>query len=210
MVSLFQNITLNEKGKILKLLNATIFTYQKGVNVSYSFNDSETVGVILEGSLDIVRIDYNGNRTIIDTVYEDELFGSSITSIINNDYEIVTKEEVRILWIDYNHILKNSDTSLAYNQFLKNLLSILLEYNILKNERIEILTQKTIRNKLLEYFRLTAQKNKSKVIYLKSTWQDLADYLAIDRSAMSRELKNLKDEGFIIVKGRVITLCYSF
>lgn len=210
MVSLFQNITLNEKGKILKLLNTTIFTYQKGVNVSYSFNDSETVGVILEGSLDIVRIDYNGNRTIIDTVYEDELFGSSITSIINNDYEIVTKEEVRILWIDYNHILKNSDTSLAYNQFLKNLLSILLEYNILKNERIEILTQKTIRNKLLEYFRLTAQKNKSKVIYLKSTWQDLADYLAIDRSAMSRELKNLKDEGFIIVKGRVITLCYSF
>lgn len=210
MVSLFQNITLNEKGKILKLLNTTIFTYQKGVNVSYSFNDSETVGVILEGSLDIVRIDYNGNRTIIDTVYEDELFGSSITSIINNDYEIVTKEEVRILWIDYNHILKNSDTSLAYNQFLKNLLSILLEYNILKNERIEILTQKTIRNKLLEYFRLTVQKNKSKVIYLKSTWQDLADYLAIDRSAMSRELKNLKDEGFIIVKGRVITLCYSF
>lgn len=210
MVSLFQNITLNEKGKILKLLNTTIFTYQKGVNVSYSFNDSETVGVILEGSLDIVRIDYNGNRTIIDTVYEDELFGSSITSIINNDYEIVTKEEVRILWIDYNHILKNSDTSLAYNQFLKNLLSILLEYNILKNERIEILTQKTIRNKLLEYFRLTAQKNKSKVIYLKSTWQDLADYLAIDRSAMSRELKNLKDEGFIIVKGRVIRLCYSF
>ena len=72
MVSLFQNITLNEKGKILKLLNTTIFTYQKGVNVSYSFNDSETVGVILEGSLDIVRIDYNGNRTIIDTVYEDE------------------------------------------------------------------------------------------------------------------------------------------
>lgn len=210
MVSLFQNITLNEKGKILKLLNTTIFTYQKGVNVSYSFNDSETVGVILEGSLDIVRIDYNGNRTIIDTVYEDELFGSSISSIINNDYEIVTKEEVRILWIDYNHILKNSDTSLAYNQFLKNLLSILLEYNILKNERIEILTQKTIRNKLLEYFRLTVQKNKSKVIYLKSTWQDLADYLAIDRSAMSRELKNLKDEGFIIVKGRVITLCYSF
>ncbi len=210
MVSLFQNITLNEKGKILKLLNTTIFTYQKGVNVSYSFNDSETVGVILEGSLDIVRIDYNGNRTIIDTVYEDELFGSSITSIINNDYEIVTKEEVRILWIDYNHILKNSDTSLAYNQFLKNLLSILLEYNILKNERIEILTQKTIRNKLLEYFRLTVQKNKSKVIYLKSTWQDLADYLAIDRSAMSRELKNLKDEGFILVKGRVITLCYSF
>ena len=87
---------------------------------------------------------------------------------------------------------------------------ISLEKNTLKNERIEILTQKTIRNKLLEYFRIEAQKNRSKIIYLKSTWQDLADYLAIDRSAMTRELKNLKEEGFITTKGRVITLLYSF
>ena len=74
---------------------------------------------------------------------------------------------------------------------------ISLEKNTLKNERIEILTQKTIRNKLLEYFRIEALKNRSKIIYLKSTWQDLADYLAIDRCAMTRELKYLKEEGFI-------------
>ena len=138
MVSLFQNITLNEKGKILKLLNTTIFTYQKCVNVSYSFNDSETVGVILEGSLDIVRIDYNGNRTIIDTVYEDELFGSSITSIINNDYEIVTKEEVRILWIDYNHILKNSDNSLEIIQNSLDIFPIVWQ-NILVDVPLRVL-----------------------------------------------------------------------
>ena len=77
-----------------------------------------------------------------------------------------------------------------------------------KNNRIEILTKKTIRNKLLEYFKIISSKNKSKNIYLPFTFTDLADYLAIDRSAMTRELKNLKDEGFIEIKNKRITLLY--
>ena len=74
--------------------------------------------------------------------------------------------------------------------------------------RIEILTKKTIRNKLLEYFKIVSTKNNSKNIYLPFTFTDLADYLAIDRSAMTRELKNLKGEGFIEIKGKRITLLY--
>ena len=77
-----------------------------------------------------------------------------------------------------------------------------------KNNRIEILTKKTIRNRLLEYFKIVSLKNKSKNIYLPFTFTDLADYLAIDRSAMTRELKNLKEEGFIEIKNKRITLLY--
>ena len=211
MISLFKDITPDNKGKLLKLLETSNFTYQKGVNIAYLFKDKESIGSVIEGSLDIIRIDYNGTRTIIETIYEDEILGTSLTSLLSNDYEIITKEDTKILWLDYKVILGINDTKYSYyNQFIKNLLMIALEKNTLKNERIEILTQKTIRNKLLEYFRIEALKNRSKIIYLKSTWQDLADYLAIDRCAMTRELKNLKEEGFISVKGRVITLLYSF
>lgn len=211
MISPFKDITPNNKGKLLKLLETSNFTYQKGVNIAYLFKDKESIGLVLSGSLDIIRIDYNGTRTIIETIYEEEILGTSLTSLLSNDYEIITKENTKILWLDYNVILSISDIKYRYyNQFIKNLLMISLEKNTLKNERIEILTQKTIRNKLLEYFRIEALKNRSKIIYLKSTWQDLADYLAIDRSAMTRELKNLKEEGFITTKGRVITLLYSF
>ena len=211
MISLFKDITPDNKSKLLKLLETSNFTYQKGVNIAYLFKDKESIGSVIEGSLDIIRIDYNGTRTIIETIYEDEILGTSLTSLLSNDYEIITKEDTKILWLDYKAILGINDTKYSYyNQFIKNLLMIALEKNTLKNERIEILTQKTIRNKLLEYFRIEALKNRSKIIYLKSTWQDLADYLAIDRCAMTRELKNLKEEGFISVKGRVITLLYSF
>lgn len=211
MISLFKDITPDNKSKLLKLLETSNFTYQKGVNIAYLFKGKESIGSVIEGSLDIIRIDYNGTRTIIETIYEDEILGTSLTSLLSNDYEIITKEDTKILWLDYKVILGINDTKYSYyNQFIKNLLMIALEKNTLKNERIEILTQKTIRNKLLEYFRIEALKNRSKIIYLKSTWQDLADYLAIDRCAMTRELKNLKEEGFISVKGRVITLLYSF
>lgn len=211
MISLFKDITPNNKGKLLKLLETSNFTYQKGVNIAYLFKDKESIGLVLSGSLDIIRIDYNGTRTIIETIYEEEILGTSLTSLLSNDYEIITREDTKILWLDYNVILGINDVKYTYyNQFIKNLLMIALEKNTLKNERIEILTQKTIRNKLLEYFRIEALKNRSKIIYLKSTWQDLADYLAIDRCAMTRELKYLKEEGFISVKGRVITLLYSF
>ena len=77
-----------------------------------------------------------------------------------------------------------------------------------QNERIEILSQKSIRNKLLTYFEIMSKKNNSKNIYLPYTFSDLAAYLAVDRSAMSRELNNLKKEGFISVKHRLITLLY--
>lgn len=211
MISLFKDITPDNKGKLLKLLETSNFTYQKGVNIAYLFKDKESIGLVISGSLDIIRIDYNGTRAIIETIFEEEILGTSLTSLLSNDYEIITREDTKILWLDYNVILGINDIKYSYyNQFIKNLLMIALEKNTLKNERIEILTQKTIRNKLLEYFRIEALKNRSKIIYLKSTWQDLADYLAIDRSAMTRELKNLKKEGFINTKGRVITLLYSF
>ena len=211
MISLFKDITPDNKGKLLKLLETSNFTYQKGVNIAYLFKDKESIGLVISGSLDIIRIDYNGTRTIIETIFEEEILGTSLTSLLSNDYEIITREDTKILWLDYNVILGINDIKYTYyNQFIKNLLMIALEKNTLKNERIEILTQKTIRNKLLEYFRIEALKNRSKIIYLKSTWQDLADYLAIDRCAMTRELKNLKEEGFINTKGRVITLLYSF
>ena len=76
----------------------------------------------------------------------------------------------------------------------------------INNNRIEILTNKTIRNKLLAYFKIVSKRNNSKIIYLPYNYTDLADYLAIDRSAMYRELKNLKEEGLIEIKDKKIRL----
>ena len=77
------------------------------------------------------------------------------------------------------------------------------------NEKIRILEKKTIRDKLLEFFEIEYKKTYLKTIELPFNLKDLADYIAVNRSAMFRELKNLKEEKFISVKGKRITLLYK-
>lgn len=77
------------------------------------------------------------------------------------------------------------------------------------NTRIELLTKRSIRDKLIGYFTLISSKNLNKSFTLPFSLTDLADYLSVDRSAMMREMKSLKEEGFIEKNGNRITLLYK-
>ena len=74
------------------------------------------------------------------------------------------------------------------------------------NERVEVLSKRSIREKLLSYLNIVSKKKGKKSFYLPLTYTELADYLSIDRSAMMREIKNLKDEGFIYSNGKKLTI----
>lgn len=208
MTNLFNNIDEKNKQKLLKSFEANTLTFKKDTTILSTLKNDNIIGIILEGCVQIIKTDYNGNRTIIEDLEENDVFGSSISYLKSNEHDVITKEDTKLILIDYINILNPKETNLYYNTFLKNLLNILNEKIEEKNERIEILTKKTIRNKLLEYFKIVSKKHGSKYIYLPFNFTDLADYLAIDRSAMSRELKNLKEEGFIEIKGKRITILY--
>ena len=209
MIDLFQNISLRNKDKILRLLEANTIEFAPNCHVLSSVKWNNNIGYVITGYLQIIRIDYNGNRTIFEELEEGALFGSSFSSLNNKEFEIITKENTKLVIIDYQNILNSKFNNYPYfNQFTKNLLEIIIEKISDKNNRIEILTKKTIRDKLLEYFKIVSNKNHSKIIYLTLNYTELSDYLAVDRSAMSRELNNLKKEGFIKKENKKITLLY--
>ncbi|MBQ9013877.1 MAG: Crp/Fnr family transcriptional regulator [Bacilli bacterium] len=209
MADLFEGITSKNKRKLIRLLEANTMLFKKDESILKYILNENIIGIIIDGYAQIVKTDYNGNRTLIEELYENNVFGSLISSLKNKEYDILTKEDTKILFIDYDNILNcTKNNALFYVQFLKNLLAIITSRIEEKNERIEILTKKSIRNKLLEYFSIVSKKHGSRYIYLPFNFTDLADYLAVDRSAMSRELKYLKEEGFIEVKGKRITLLY--
>ena len=209
MINLFNNIGQGNKVKLLKLLEANIFTYQENVYINNLVKDNNFIAIILTGDIDIIKINYDGQETIIDTLTKDEVFGNIITNINSENYEILTKSRTKLIIIDYDTIINCEETKYQYyNEFIKNLLLLYNEKIIANNERISILSEKTIRNRLLEYFRITSLKNNSKNIYVPSTYIKLADYLGVDRSAMARELKYLKEEGFIKIQNKKITLLY--
>ncbi len=209
MTYLFDNINSKNKEKLLLMLEANTLHFKKDSTILSVIKNDNIVVIITSGYLQIIRTDHNGIRTIIEELEEQDVFGSFISSLKNKEYEIIAKEDTEIIIIDYDNIINCNLTNKSfYNQFIKNLLQITSKKIQEKNERIEILTKKTIRNKLLEYFKIISKKHNSKYIYLPFNFTDLADYLAIDRSAMSRELKYLKEEGFIEIKGKRIKLLY--
>ena len=208
-MNVFDKISEKSQEKILKNLRGYEINILKDKKIVDYFNDDDEIGIILEGRIQVIQNNYNGTKTVVDDLGENNLIGCKFTYLKNEEYEIIAKENSKLIIISYNEINNTTDTTdKSLNLFIRNLLFITNEILESKIERIEILTQKSIRSKLLEYFNVNSKKNGSRYIYLPFNFSDLATYLAVDRSAMTRELSYLKEEGFIAVKGKRITLLY--
>ena len=209
MSRLFDNISEKNKEKIYKILKTTTNNYPKDINILSNVNRPNFIGIIEEGTAQLVFNDYLGNKTILETLKEEDIFGSLITNINSDEITCITKEKTRVTYIDYDRI---TDTeNIKYDYYLtsiKNLLIILEEQLTSKNERIAILTKKTTRDKLLQFFKLTSIKKGSRTFTIPYSFTELAGYLSVDRSAMTREIKYLKDEGFIKIDKKRITIDY--
>ena len=206
MLNPFAEISEKNKRKLLRQLEAHTIFYKKKDIVNAMFKDDNYIGIIVSGMVQINKADYNGNISIVDELQENELFSTNI-NIDNKNTDIIAQEDTEIIILNYDYLLRNINSDKVYfNKFIKNMFLIFNEKIKEKNERIEILSKKTIREKLLCYFDIERNKHGSKFIYLPFNFKDLAAYLAIDRTAMSRELKYLKEEGFIEVNNKKITL----
>ena len=159
----------------------------------------------------MLEINYNGDENIIEKLNTESVFGTSISDMNDQDCQIrATSPITKIAVFDYEKILNLHNTNhIYYNIFLNNLFDIIHTKLKEKNDRIRIVTKKTIREKLLAYFEYEYSKTKSKYIHLTNNFAELSDYLATNRSAMFRELKSLKEEKFIKIDGKRITLLYK-
>ncbi len=203
MNNLFENINNNDIEKLLKELEANTLTYKKDLTILSTVKNQNIIGFVVYGFIQIIKIDYNGNVTVVEDIKENSIFGSMFSNISNNEYQIITKEETKIIILDYDYIISKNN-NLYYNIFIQNLLKITFNKISEKNDRIEILSQKTIRNKLLKYLEIQTKKTGSKSIYYSSN--NLASYIAVDRSAMWRELKNLEEDRIIEINNKVIKI----
>lgn len=210
MKNLFENISLKNKEKLFKIFRASTVKFTKGINIIDYMDRTNSIGIIDTGSIDIIQTDYDGNETLIDELKENDIFGSTIYSIVLSDEcSIITKDNTNVTFIDYREI-ENAEfiKSEFYITFVQNLLAIIFEQMSIKNKRIDILTKKTIRNKLLTYFKQLSKEQGSKSITLPFSLSHLARFISVDRSAMIRELKYLKEEGMIDQKTKKIRLYY--
>lgn len=155
--------------------------------------------ILLEGSADLIRYDFNGNQTIVEKFNQYDVFGELFYRInINNELFVKAREKCKILMFNYDIFEKKCKKNCKFHEeLLIGLPNLVLTKVSDLNLRIELLSQKTIRDKILSYFRILSENSFSKTFTLPFSLTDLADYLSIDRSAMMREIKTLKEDGII-------------
>ena len=204
--SIFEGIEVSDISKMLKCFEARKMTFKKDRTIISNILNAKMIGIVLSGSANMVRYDYNGNRSIIEKLETNSVFGE-VFSRLESGMSVVATSDCEILFIEYDHLIKRCKKGCSYHNVLTNNMLKLLSKKVLElNQRLEILSKRTIRDKLLSYFELLANNNPKRSFTLPFTYTDLADYLSVDRSAMMREIKNLKEEGFIKTNGRKITL----
>ena len=197
----FEGIEEKEKDKILKNLDIETIVFSKNEIILDNSNKENNIYIILKGEANIEKYDYDGNRFIVEKLKDNSIFGS-IFSTFSGEIEVIAKEECTVLIFSYNNLIFKNKNKI----FINNLME-LLTYKINNlNNKIDILSKRTIRDKLIKYLLILSNEKIKKYISLPFTYTDLADYLCVDRSAMMRELKKMKEENIIKINGKKIKL----
>ena len=208
MVKIFDNISYRNEQKIIKNLRMHDVYYNKKDKIIDYLSDEDDIAYIKKGKIEVIKNNYNGTENIVDEFSEGELINYLNIYLNDNSVSLEASSDTVITILSYSTIKNIDINDKLYSQFFKNMFFLLNDSIKNKNERIDLLTKKSTRDKLLTYFNKLSVKSNSRNIYLPMSFSTLAKYLGVDRSAMSREIGYLKDEGFINVKSRKITLNY--
>ena len=197
---LFKDVSGDEIMTMLDCLGAIKKTYGKNEYVLHSETQDEKMGIVLDGSVHVVKEDYWGNRTILSKAGPGELFGESFPWSDSEPLpvSVIARVPSKILFINYNRLTTTCTRACPYHtKLVANMLHILVERNIQLTQKIDLLVQRSTRDKLLSYLSAQAMLLNGNSFYIPFNRQELADYLAVERSAMSKELSRMKEEGLL-------------
>ncbi|MDR0881920.1 MAG: Crp/Fnr family transcriptional regulator [Candidatus Adiutrix sp.] len=197
---LFADIAEDDLKALLDCLSAVRAEFEKGGFMVEAGEPATRVGVITEGSAHVIQEDYWGNRTILALIRPGELFGEALAGagLAKSPVSVVAAEKTGVLLIDLARLVTTCSSACVFHAgLIKNLLRILARKNISLIRKIEQVTRRTTREKLLAYLSAQAQAAESSTFEIAFNRQELADYLAVDRSALSAELSKMSREGLL-------------
>ena len=198
--ALFSEVNRQDLEKMLGCLMAKIKTYEKNIYIVKASHTLLEVGIILSGRVNIVREDYWGNRSILTSLGSGELFGEAFAcaQMQYNIFSVVAAEKTKIMFINYERITSPCQSVCKFHtKIIQNMLHLLAQKNIMLTAKIEHLTQKNTRAKLLSYLSAEAVKQQNHTFTIPFNRQELADFLSVERSAMSAELSRMRRDGLI-------------
>lgn len=197
---LFSGVGDDDISTMLTCLGARLLPYKKGEHVLRQGEHLSDILVLAEGSLHIQRDDYWGNRSILGHIGVGEIFGEAYVApesgTLLND--VIAVEDSAVFFFDVKRVISTCSSACRFHTMVvQNLFFAISEKNRGLVQKLDYMSRRTTREKLLSYLSEEAKKQNSASITLPFNRQQLADYLSVDRSAMSNELCKMRDEGIL-------------
>ncbi len=197
---LFYGISPEDKKAMLGCIGYHIGTYQKGDIIAFEEENIKHIGIVMSGSVDMIKEDLWGNRTMLVRICKDEVFGETFACGSDN-LSVVTflvSEDARVLFLPFNRVMHSCTMACRFHhQLIENMVSIIANKNRDLMRKVEVVSKRTIREKILAYLSIQAQAQESRYMEIPLGRVELAEYLCVDRSALTRELVKMKEEGLI-------------
>ena len=211
--SLFSAMTEEDITLLLRCLAPIRKKYKKEAYILRQNEASTQIGILLSGSVLVIKEDFWGERTIVSKIEVGGIFAEAFASTSGTPLEVSiqaqsqSSEETEVLFLDFQRILNTCTNACTFHAALiENLLSVLAQKNIMLTRKIELLSKKTTREKLLAYLSAESIRQKKATFTIPFNRQELADYLSVDRSAMSTELSKLRQEEVISYQKNQLSL----
>lgn len=199
-IELFKGIENTDMGAMLSCTGYHIGSYTKGQVIALENEHIRHVGIVLSGAVDMVKEDVWGNKTLLARIGRGELFGESFACAEDNQ-SLVTfsaPEQTRVLFIPFHRIMHTCSMACEFHhRLVENMVGIIAEKNRELMKKVEVVSRRSLREKILAYLSHQSQRAENRYFAIPLSRQELAEYLCADRTALSRELASMKNDGII-------------
>ena len=197
---LFAGIMEKDLLRMLTCMGARVEMFDKKYTVMAEGNPARYIGIVLSGMVQVIQVDYYGNRSILTEVESSQVFGEAFAcaEVKSIPITVIANEPSEIMLLECSHILHTCSNNCGFHQQLVfNLMKDLATKTILFHQKIEIISKRSTREKLLTYLSFYAKKVGRNQFEIPYDRQELADYLEVDRSGLSAEISKLRNEGIL-------------
>lgn len=197
---LFWGIKEEDLERVISCFDVKLSRYDREQFVIHQGERAKGVGLVVSGQLHIIREDFLGNREILTEVETGDIF-DEVYAVLADECQsiaVVTVQQAEVAFFSIDKMLTTCSSNCSFhNIIIKNMLRVMAQKNLMLTRKMAHLSRKSIREKLVSYLSDESSRQGKREITISFNRQQLADYLSVERSALSRELSKMKDEGLI-------------
>ncbi len=199
---LFSGITEEDLPQLLNRIHAVFVNYPKHAVLLKSGDPPSNIGVLISGQVSVTRDDVDGERSLLTQLTRGEVYAETLccAGVPYSPVEVIADRDSRVLLLNYQRLLGlGMDRSPSHFKLIENMLEILASKNLHLQSRLELLSLKTMRRRIFKYL-LRYSKGGRDPFTIPLSRRELAEYLSVDRSALSRELSRMESDGILSYK----------